>query len=126
MSLEIKVEDFPNHCKLSLSGKCTVYTAAQLKKTLLEVFSKNENILINLENVTDFDTAGLQVFVSAKNTAKANHKKIKFISHPECVIAIFDLYGLISFFGDKIVLTPNEKKQFLFRYGIKKLPSFMY
>ena len=76
--------------------------------------------LIDLEKVNDFDTAAIQLFISAKNTAKKFNKKIKIISHPNCVIAILDLYGLISFFGDKIILTPEERKKYSFKYGTQK------
>jgi anti-anti-sigma factor len=120
MSLEIKVQKFSNHCKVALVGKCTIYNVTRLKQALLETINNNQNILIDLEKVSDFDTAGMQLFISAKNTVKLSQKKIKFTSHPICVIAILELYGLTSFFGDKIVLTATERQQFSFRYGIKK------
>lgn len=120
MSLEIIVQNFSNHIKVTLVGKCTIYNVVRLKQTLIETISNNQNILIDLEKVSDFDTAGMQLFISAKKTVKLNQKKIKFISHPTCVVAILDLYGLTSFFGDKIVLTPSERRQFAFGYGIKK------
>lgn len=126
MSLEIKITSHREYCKISLIGDCNVYSATKLKQSLIELLDKNDHVLVDLEKVTEFDTAGLQVFISAKKTTKANNKKIKFISHPSSVIAVFDLYGLVSFFGDKIILTPEEKKKYSFRYGIKKLPFFVY
>ncbi len=120
MSLEIKVQNFSSHSKVTLVGKCTIYNVVRLKQTLIETISNNQNILIDLEKVSDFDTAGMQLFISAKNTVKLSKKKIKFTSHPTCVVAILDLYGLTSFFGDKIVLTAAERQQFSFRYGTKK------
>ncbi len=124
MSLEIKINNLSNHCKVTLIGKCTVYNVSRLRESLLEIINTNQNILIDLEKVNDFDTAGMQLFISAKNTIKQNQKKIKFISHPICVVAIFDLYGVTGFFGDKIILTPEERKQFAFKYGIKKKTGY--
>ncbi|MBK8394490.1 MAG: STAS domain-containing protein [Leptospiraceae bacterium] len=126
MSIEIKITNQTNHCKISLVGRCTIYTVSKLKESFIEVIAANQNILIDLEKVTDFDTAGLQLFIAAKNMGTRENKKIKFISHPVCIIALFDLYGLTSFFGDKIILTAEEKEQFVFSYGIKKLPSYIY
>ena len=120
MSLEVKIQNLSNHCRVSLIGKCTIYNVLKLRQSLLEVINRNQNILVDLEKVNDFDTAGVQIFIAAKNTTKQTQKKIKFISHPTCVIAILDSYGLVGFFGDKIVLTAEERKEFPFRYGIKK------
>ncbi len=126
MSLDINIQKLSNHCKISLIGKCTIYNVGKLKKSFIATIEENENILIDLSQVSDFDTAGLQLFVAAKNTIKNKNKKIKFVNHPVCVLAIFDLYGLISFFGDKIIVKPEEKHQFVFNYGIKKRPFLMY
>jgi len=126
MSLDIKIENLSTHCKMTLIGDCTIYSVAKLKQSLLEVLLKNENVLVDLANVNDFDTAAIQLFLSAKNTARANKRKIKFTSHSEAVLALLDLYGLVGFFGDKVVLTPLEKKNFPFSYGTKKLPSFLH
>lgn len=120
MSLEIITKNHSNHCKLTLVGKCTVYNSNKIKDALLKIINENENTLIDLSRVSDFDTAGMQLFISAKNTAQKKKKKLKFIDHPICVIAILDLYGLTSFFGDKIVLSAEDRKQFPFRYGIRK------
>lgn len=125
MSLEIKIQKFSNHTKLSLVGGCTIYNVGKLKETLVNLILTNENVLVDLKEVSDFDTAGLQLFVSAKNMVNRLNKKIKFVEHPACVISILDLYGLVSFFGDKIMLTPEEKKQYAFKYGIKKRLSFL-
>jgi anti-sigma B factor antagonist len=120
MSLEIKISNQANYCKLSLLGECTIYNVSKLKESLLEAIEKNQNVLVDLEKVNDFDTAAVQLFISAKNTAKKYNKKFKLISHPNCFIAILDLYGLTRFFGDKIVLTADERKNYSFQYGINK------
>ena len=112
MNLEIKVKKFSTYSKITLVGKCTIYSVSKLTNSLLEILQSDENILVDLEEVREFDTA------------KRLDKKIKFTSHPLCVIALLDLYGLTSFFGDKIVLTSEEKKQFSFKYGIRKKNSF--
>ncbi|MBP9889309.1 MAG: STAS domain-containing protein [Leptospiraceae bacterium] len=126
MSLDINIQKLSNHCKISLNGKCTIYNVGKLKEFLITAIETNENILIDLSLVNDFDTAGLQLFVSAKNMVNSKNKKMKIVNHPVCVLSVFDLYGLISFFGDKITVKPEEKKQFVFNYGIKKRPFLKY
>lgn len=120
MSLETNISNQNNHCKVTLIGECNIYNVAKLKNSLLQALEANQNILIDLEKVNDFDTAAIQLFISAKNTAKKLNKKIKLISHPNCVIAILDLYGLVSFFGDKIILTAEERKKYSLKYGTQK------
>ena len=74
MSLDINIQKLSNHCKISLNGKCTIYNVGKLKEFLITAIETNENILIDLSLVNDFDTAGLQLFVSAKNMVNSKNK----------------------------------------------------
>ena len=79
MSLDINIQKLSNHCKISLIGKCTIYNVGKLKKSFIATIEENENILIDLSQVSDFDTAGLQLFVAAKNTIKNDYALPKVV-----------------------------------------------
>ena len=91
----------------------------------MQALEANQNILIDLEKSKM--TLILQQFsylFPQKNTSQEVKQKIKLISHPNCVIAILDLYGLVGFFGDKIILTVEERKNiFKIRNSKKKVHS---
>ncbi|MBK9501934.1 MAG: hypothetical protein IPO06_21670 [Leptospiraceae bacterium] len=60
-----------------------IYNVVKLRQSLLEVINSNQNILVDLEKVNDFDTAGVQIFIAAKNTTKQTQKKLSlFLIQP--------------------------------------------
>ena len=112
MSLDINIQKLSNHCKISLNGKCTIYNVGKLKEFLITAIETNENILIDLSLVNDFDTAGLQLFVSAKNmvNSKNNHvKKIKIKCQYFAIKAKVKYCVLTLIFGFSCSKTHNLK-----------------
>lgn len=59
---------------LRLEGVLTVYEVAELRETLIAAFEKKNGVVLDLGNVTDIDTTGIQLLCSAYQTAK-NTKK---------------------------------------------------
>ena len=100
MNLEIKVKKFSTYSKITLVGKCTIYSVSKLTNSLLEILQSDENILVDLEEVREFDTAGLQLFISAKNTAKRLDKKNKiYISSIMCNCSFGFIWSYKFFWG---------------------------
>lgn len=52
--------------RVTLGGEVTIYTAAELKERLLSVLHSERGVEIDTGGVTDIDTAGLQLLLSAK------------------------------------------------------------
>ncbi len=64
MGIEIKSED--GYCQARIDGDMTIYNAAEYRETLLEQCHSREGLELDLEEVTEIDTAGLQLLVALK------------------------------------------------------------
>jgi len=91
--------------KTSLEGEITIYEANELCEKLLKQFSACDFIDINLQSVTEIDTAGIQILLSLKREAISLGKTVKISMHSDCVVEAFELMNIAHEFGDPIVLS---------------------
>ncbi len=92
---------------LAIEGELTIYRAAELKDVILPHINGANVIEIDLSRVSEIDSAGLQLLISAKLEAMIRDKQLSFIGHSKPVQEIFDLCDLGAFFGDQIVIFPQ-------------------
>lgn len=95
---------------LSIAGEFTIFTAANLKQDILEAIGRSETpeIDIDLSDVSEIDSAGLQLMVMAKREAMARGKNVRFIRHSDPVLDLIDLCDLSGFFGDPVLIRSNS------------------
>ena len=120
MSLEFTVEENKDQLILYLSGKCNIYNAGILKNILSECESKTNFLIINLKSVHEMHTSAIQCLLALKIKFKDKNKKLQLVEHSIPVLELFNLYGLVSKFADKIYLSKESKSNLKFQYGIKK------
>lgn len=125
MSYSIQTEKLDNSLIVKLEGQFTIYQAGKLKNSLLEFFNENKPIQIDLSKVSEIDSACIQVLIAFKKEVKFYHKDIHFVHHSLAVLKLFEIYGLIGLLEDKIVISPDIRKEFKFSYGTKKLPTLL-
>lgn len=95
---------------LNVSGELTIFTAATLKQTLLDTIAQatNEEINIDLSEVSEIDTAGIQLMIMAKREAALLGRNLCLVRHSDPVLDMIDLYDLSRFFGDPLLIrSPN-------------------
>lgn len=92
----------PTH---AIQGELTIYTAATEKHNLQEFFEKGKNLEINLSQVTEMDTAGLQVLIVLKQEAARRGKTVRYVMHSQAVLDVLEMTNLTTSFGDQIILT---------------------
>ena len=85
---------------LSLSGPLTFYEVAGIQE-LLKPLGAPESLTVDLQEVDEIDTAGLQLLL-ALHQWQGEH--LHLIRHSQAVIELIDLFQLAAFFGDDIVL----------------------
>ena len=85
---------------LSLSGTLTIYEVAGIQE-LLKPLTAPESLTVDLQEVDEIDTAGLQLLL-ALHQWLGEH--LHLIRHSQAVIELIDLFQLAAFFGDDIVL----------------------
>ena len=90
--------------RLSLEGELTIYTAADLKGRLLEALAVASPLEIDLSQVREIDSAGLQLLMLAKREAAASGTPLSLSGHSHAVLECLDLCNLTAVFGDQVVI----------------------
>lgn len=89
---------------LRIEGEMTIYQAAELKQTLAATLAQCDELEIDLSAVTEIDTAGVQLLISAKKTAQSLQKELHLRGHSAAVLDAFELLDLGAYFGDPLVM----------------------
>ncbi|MCP5501580.1 MAG: STAS domain-containing protein [Leptospiraceae bacterium] len=125
MEIEITRTESDGTVDCKISGELNIYQALDIRNSFLEILKNHSKIHLDFSEVIDFDSAALQILIGLKREAKAQNKKLRFYNHSDSVLKVLDLFGMLSFFEDKISLNRDKRKEFSFQYGTKKLPNFL-
>jgi anti-anti-sigma factor len=102
--MEIRSERHEACLRLYPAGEMTIYSAAELKPALLQALSQSEEIEIDLAEISEMDTSGVQLLMLMKREAAAAGKALKLAGHSPAVLEVFELLGLGNWFGDPQLL----------------------
>lgn len=87
---------------LSISGDMTIYTAGTLKAELMNLIAQPCEREIDLTNVSEMDTAGLQLLIMAKREAARQKTALRLTGHSHAVLDVMNICNMAAFFGDPI------------------------
>lgn len=95
MDLEIDVVEEQDKIRMNLAGEIDVYTAPELRDTLLPLTEeKGNHIEISFSNVDYMDSTGLGIFINALKSSKENDSHMKLINLTDRVLRLFTITGL--------------------------------
>jgi anti-sigma B factor antagonist len=95
MNLEVKHMEQEGTDVLQLRGEVDAYTITELKEVMKEIMTKeNQEVVVDLEEVTYMDSTGLGVFISALKSAKEHNSELKLINIQDRVYRLFKITGL--------------------------------
>ncbi len=123
MNVEIEVSQLDQIVTVLIRGTVNIYNLNYVKDQIISALQSAKQIVFQLEGVDEFDSSAAQLFISLKKYCDKNSIKLHLKDHSLTVIQILDTYGLIGFFGDKVRISANDKKNFSFKYGTKRLPT---
>lgn len=106
--MDIIAEAGAGTTRLRLQGDCTIYSAGELRSNLLGHLREQAGLEIDLSAVTEFDTAGLQVLMAAKNFARLGGQLLRLSGHSPAVLSLIALYDLADWLGDPLPGTEIE------------------
>ncbi|MEY4593518.1 MAG: hypothetical protein RIR18_2413 [Pseudomonadota bacterium] len=95
--------------RLGITQDLTIYTASEMKPLLLEALKVNEGLELDLSQVGEIDTAGVQLLMLTKREAQTAGKMCKIVAHSPAVHQTIDFCNLAAFFGDPMVISANEQ-----------------
>jgi anti-sigma B factor antagonist len=96
---------------VSAGEELTIYCAAQLKEDLLNQLALSQGLEIDLSQVQEMDSAGVQVLLMLKQEADARHKQLHLVNHSKPVVEIFELLDLPTHFADPLVIPAEWRKK---------------
>jgi anti-anti-sigma factor len=87
-----------------LDGELSIYRAAELKPVLLEALAAGGALHLELSEVSELDSAGLQLLMLLKRTAQQRGQQLRLSGHSPAVLEVVELLDLGAYFGDPLVI----------------------
>ena len=87
---------------LSIEGELTIYRAAELCAVLKDALSGGGDLQLNLEAVTEMDSAGVQLLMAAAKTARAAGCELRLVGHSAAVVEVFETLNLAAYFNSPL------------------------
>lgn len=84
-------------------GELTIYTANRNKEQMLQILGDSHRLEVNLSQVTDMDTAGLQLLILALAETWRRKVPVEFIRPSRSVMEVLELCGMVEVLGDRAV-----------------------
>ena len=93
---------------LSLTEDLTIYHALDQKSALLAALLSTDDLELDLMQVSEIDTAGLQLLILLKKEAQRAGKRLSIVAHSQSVRAVIDFCNLAAELGDPLVIPAAE------------------
>ena len=109
--MTIKVTSNDGNYTALIEDDMTIYEAVEQKKELLKTLKKlkkSEQMEVDLSNVNEMDTAGIQVLLLLKRTAEKENKIMLLVAHSPASLDVIDRYNLATYFGDPVIISSNN------------------
>lgn len=91
----------------SIEGEMTIYEAESLWASLQPVITENRPMTLDLSQVSEIDTAGVQILMAVKKHSRSHSWTLSLTHHSEAVLQAMQTMDLIGYFNDPVVL-PRE------------------
>lgn len=91
-------------CQFHFDGEMTIYTAADTKARLMPLLAQCTELEIDLSQVSEMDSAGLQLLILAKRECMARSGSLHLVGHSPAVLEVLDMCNMTAFFGDPVVI----------------------
>lgn len=89
---------------LEIKGELNIFTAAELRLQLLEALATNTELEIDLAQVSEIDSAGLQLMLATKREAAGRQQVVHFTGHSPAVCDALELCKLSDQLGDPVLI----------------------
>ena len=95
--------------RLSIAEDMTIYHALEHKHRLVEALDAADGLELDLSQVREIDTAGVQLLILTKREAAKRSKSLAIVAHSPAVRETLDFCNLMTFFVDPVVITAREQ-----------------
>lgn len=78
--------------ELRVDGELTIYRASEIGQTLFAALrAETGDVSLDMSDVSEFDTAGLQLLLMARRLVEANGRRLAVVQPSECVAEVLKL-----------------------------------
>ncbi len=109
MAIDIK-EQKSGPTLVAIQDEMTIYNVLEQKNALQPCIKSGHELQIDLSQVSEIDSAGIQLLIFLKNEAIRKQNELSFVHHSQAVVEVVDVFNLSSFFNDPVVLAANWDK----------------
>lgn len=96
--------------RLAVAEDMTIYHAAKHKQEWLEALQACEVLEMDLANVAEVDTSGLQLLLMLKGEAARLGKRAPIVAHSAAVQEVIDFCNLAARLGDPMLIAAQETR----------------
>jgi len=96
--MTVSTEKINGLCKMRVEGEMTIFNAADLKKDLLDTLNECSDVEMDLSQVNEMDTIGLQLLILTKRESAALNKGFRIISYSPATMNVLELFNLKEYF----------------------------
>jgi anti-sigma B factor antagonist len=94
--------------RLIVREELTIYHALEQKSALLDALGACDELELDLAQVGEIDSAGLQLLILLKQEAQRAGKRLSIVAHSQAVRAAIDFCNLAAQFGDPLLIPVAE------------------
>ena len=94
--------------RIALDRDLTIYNAGGVKSQFLDALEAHELLELDLSQVAEIDTAGIQLLVLAKRESLRQKRSLRIVAHSPAVRDAIDFFDLASYFGDPLLIPARE------------------
>jgi anti-sigma B factor antagonist len=109
--MSVRINKRGTTCNVAIEGEMTIYTAREHKGELLEQLNASEELELDLSEVGEMDSAGLQILLLLKREADATGHKLSLVNHSQAVFEVLELLNMQGHFGDPVIIPANWTTQ---------------
>jgi anti-anti-sigma factor len=107
--MTIKHQIKQGHCRATLGDELAIYNAEALKTDLLQLLVESTHLELDMSQVNDIDSAGVQILLMLDKEANRTGKHFHMINHSDSVLEVLELLDMVGHFGDPVVI-PNRRR----------------
>lgn len=96
---------------MALQGEFTIFNAAAIREQILACMDGACELEIDLSQVIEIDSAGMQLMVSAKKEAAAQGIVLHYTGHSPAVQDLLDLCDLSAILGDPVLIHSRSDEE---------------
>jgi anti-sigma B factor antagonist len=84
---------------LRIEGEMTIYRAEELCADFKAALAAGGDIEVNLAEVTEMDSAGVQLLIATQKAAAALQRELRLVEHSPAVCEVFAMLNLNTHLG---------------------------